>query len=301
MAAASLPAAVAACCGVAAAYVGSLYVWPAHPGGRQHPEVIARRAASVAAVSALAWLPAAALNAAATAAGRGAQGPAAATTRQLLGLRISGAPAAAALPLAAVALLFLGPLVHLAASAEARAAHPLAAAIRAAAGGGAAAGAARFQIARDLLIAPVSEEWVFRACLVPLLWLAGLGRRAVVLFTPLFFGAAHLHHLRELVTVQGLPLRPALASVLFQFAFTTVFGWLATWVFLSTGHAFAPALVHAACNAVGVPPFGEMRRARLWGQPVLWWATAAGVALFWRLSGALLRPEHYSNRVYAGA
>jgi prenyl protein peptidase len=89
-------------------------------------------------------------------------------------------------------------------------------------------------------------------------------------------------------------------QVLFQFAFTTVFGWLATWVFLSTGHAFAPALVHAACNAVGVPPFGEMRRARVCGQPVLVWATAAGVVLFWVLSGELLRPELYGSHVYAG-
>ena len=54
--------AVAACSAVSAAYVLSLYVWRPHPGGRQAPEVIARRMLSVACVSAVAWLPAAHFN-----------------------------------------------------------------------------------------------------------------------------------------------------------------------------------------------------------------------------------------------
>jgi hypothetical protein len=35
----------------------------------------------------------------------------------------------------------------------------------------------------------------------------------VVLLTPLFFGAAHLHHLRERVVHEGVPLGSALAMV----------------------------------------------------------------------------------------
>lgn len=80
--------------------------------------------------------------------------------------------------------------------------------------------------------------------------------------------------------------------------YTTVFGWLATWVFLATGHALAPALVHAACNAMGVPRFGEMRRPAVAGLPVLWVVTGLGVQLFWRLSGALLDPRLYGNTAY---
>ncbi|KAI8472088.1 MAG: hypothetical protein J3K34DRAFT_216570 [Monoraphidium minutum] len=284
--------AVAACSLIAASYVASLYVWRPHPGGRQHPAVISRRMLSVACACSFSWLPVAALN---------AQRGGGATTAELLGLRWRAAPTAAALPLAAVGLLFLGPLLHLAASGAARRAHPQLTAVAEAWRGGSASGgarAARLQLLRDLVVAPASEEWVFRACMVPLLWLAGVPRRTIVFGTPLFFGAAHLHHLRELTRVQGMALGPAAAVVLFQFLYTTVFGWLATWVFLSTGHALAPALVHAACNAMGVPPFGEMGAARPGGVPVLWAATAGGVALFWRFSGALLEPRLYGNSVY---
>jgi prenyl protein peptidase len=87
--------------------------------------------------------------------------------------------------------------------------------------------------------------------------------------------------------------------VLFQFAYTTAFGWLATWAFLSTGHAAAPALMHAACNAMGVPPFGAIARARHAGRPLLLWATAAGAAAFGWAAAAVMRPELYANTVYA--
>jgi hypothetical protein len=59
-------AAVAACLLVSVSYVTSLYAWGrSHAYGRQHPAVVARRCFSVAAVSALAWLPTAAFHAAA--------------------------------------------------------------------------------------------------------------------------------------------------------------------------------------------------------------------------------------------
>lgn len=86
---------------------------------------------------------------------------------------------------------------------------------------------------------------------------------------------------------------------MFQFAYTTVFGWLATWVFVSTGHALAPALVHAACNALGIPRFGLMARPRVAGVPVLWAATLLGILLFWRLAPALLEPRLFSNTTYS--
>jgi hypothetical protein len=75
-------------------------------------------------------------------------------------------------PLAALALLFFGPLLHLAISPAARAQHPLAASSSAARGVGVGAAAVRLQMLRDLAVAPAAEEWVFRACMVPLLWLA---------------------------------------------------------------------------------------------------------------------------------
>jgi len=48
--------------------------------------------------------------------------------------------------------------------------------------------------------------------------------------------------------------------VLFQFAFTSVFGWYATWVFLSTRSLWAPVAVHAFCNWLGLPDVRRMVR-----------------------------------------
>jgi hypothetical protein len=356
-------------------------------------------------------------------------------------------------------LLYLGPLLHLATSHAARDSHPTFAAIRQALDGGCSGGGAaavRLQLLRDLMIAPAAEEWVFRACMVPLLWLAvswveqvsahllllprrlssrsfpvcpttllqialccnqscmwarwcccepplsALKHAAPLPPIPQTGRPASRHHpvhaavlcqrppassegadaragicnepgdcrgawlrarenqwyakgetripqarLQQLsidltqeqeggqdIRTDGSavwaaqkgnygcllqqharsdraprhpshtdrgPRRPHQLQVLFQFVYTTMFGWLATWIFLSTGHALAPVLVHAACNALGVPPFAEMGALRLRGMPVLLVATAAGVVLFWRLSGLLLHPGLYGGHVYAMA
>ena len=44
-------------------------------------------------------------------------------------------------------------------------------------------------LCRNLVVAPLAEEFVFRACMCPLLLKAGWGHGAVVLCCPLFFGA----------------------------------------------------------------------------------------------------------------
>lgn len=132
----------------------------------------------------------------------------------------------------------------------------------------------------------------------------GAPPRAIILASPLFFGAAHLHHLRELTRVQLVPLPEALLVVGAQFCYTTVFGWLAAWLFLRTGHFAAPAAAHAACNALGAPRLGAMARAdgrRPLGVPALWWATAAGAALFFAAAPRWVRPERFGNRLYGGA
>ena len=43
-----------------------------------------------------------------------------------------------------------------------------------------------------------------------------------------------------------------------QFAYTTVFGWYATFVFLRTGSVWAVMVVHTFCNWMGLP--------RIWGR-----------------------------------
>ncbi len=95
---------------------------------------------------------------------------------------------------------------------------------------------------RNLIVAPVTEEIVFRGCIYALLRPALGGARAV-LVSPLFFGVAHLHHLW-----QG----QALAPTLFQFAYTTVFGWLTTFYLHRTGSVAGPIAAHIFCNYMGM-------------------------------------------------
>lgn len=82
----------------------------------------------------------------------------------------------------------------------------------------------------------------------------------LIFLTPLFFGSCHLHHLWGLTQQWGFTTR-VVAVCLLQFLYSTVFGWYAVWVLLSTGSVVAAALVHALCNMMGLPPFHCMNRA----------------------------------------
>ncbi|MEW5302571.1 MAG: hypothetical protein WDW36_005341 [Sanguina aurantia] len=137
---------------------------------------------------------------------------------------------------------------------------------------------------RNLLVGPINEEFFFRASMAPLLRLQGLGIGACTLITPLFFGAAHLHHLWDLVKHQKLSLRAATQKVAFQFLYTTVFGLYATFLFLRTGHLVAPVAAHAFANLMGLPPFPAMAEHRY--RSLLGLTTCAGVIGF----GCLLMP-----------
>jgi prenyl protein peptidase len=110
---------------------------------------------------------------------------------------------------------------------------------------------------RNFVVAPLTEELVFRCCLMALLQPA-LGTAGAAWLAPLFFGVAHLHHLYGGET-------PALVAA--QFAYTTVFGWLAALVFTRTRSAPAVIVAHAFCNFMGFPDvagaFGHRRHQLL--------------------------------------
>ena len=56
-----------------------------------------------------------------------------------------------------------------------------------------------------------------------------------------------------------LRLRCAEVQVGFQAAFTTVFGWYASFLLLRTGHFIAPLGAHAFCNFMGFPDLAAAR------------------------------------------
>jgi prenyl protein peptidase len=112
---------------------------------------------------------------------------------------------------------------------------------------------------RNLVAGPVSEELVFRSLVIPLHILAHMSPTRIVFLTPLYFGIAHIHHFYEFVlTHPELPLLPAILRTLFQFAYTSLFGFFASFVYLRTGSLYAVIAAHMFCNWMGLP--------RLWGR-----------------------------------
>lgn len=99
----------------------------------------------------------------------------------------------------------------------------------------------------------------FRSVIIPLHLMAKDSPTKIVLITPLYFGIAHVHHFYEFtLTHPHANLIPCLARSLFQFAYTTIFGWYAAFVYLRTGSLLAVIIIHAFCNYCGLP--------RLWGR-----------------------------------
>ncbi|KAI9677616.1 MAG: hypothetical protein M1817_006570 [Caeruleum heppii] len=112
---------------------------------------------------------------------------------------------------------------------------------------------------RNYVAGPITEEVVFRSTLVPLHILAKVCPTRIIFFTPLYFGIAHIHHFYEFsLTHPHTPLLPALVRSLVQFAYTSLFGFYATFVYLRTGSTVAVVLSHSFCNWCGLP--------RVWGR-----------------------------------
>jgi prenyl protein peptidase len=103
---------------------------------------------------------------------------------------------------------------------------------------------------------PFTEEVMFRSAIVPLHLLAHVSPGRIVFIAPLYFGIAHVHHFYEFrLTHPDTPALAALLRSLFQFGYTTVFGWYATFVYLRTGSLIAVVVVHSFCNWCGLPRF----------------------------------------------
>ena len=97
---------------------------------------------------------------------------------------------------------------------------------------------------------------MFRSAIVPLHLLAHVSPGRIVFVSPLYFGIAHVHHFYEFrLTHPDTPALAALLRSLFQFGYTTIFGWYATFIYLRTGSLLAVILVHSFCNWCGLPRF----------------------------------------------
>lgn len=108
---------------------------------------------------------------------------------------------------------------------------------------------------RNLIVGPVTEEIVFRACMLPLLLESRFALGNAIFVSPLFFGVAHLHHLKRHIQEGGMTLRQACFATSLQFAYTTLFGMYTAFVYTRTAHLSAPIACHFFCNYQGLPDF----------------------------------------------
>lgn len=206
----------------------------------------------------------------------------------LMGLRLGGLLTATILPLLLTAILFAGPLTVQLLNDELLSKATI----------------AYWRCAvtdilwiRNHIMAPISEEFTFRACMMPLL-LHAFGPASAILLTPLFFGVAHLHHAVERHR-NGMPAAQIALISAVQMTYTSVFGCYSAYLFARTGHYVAPVAAHAFCNHMGVPNVSEVwhepdagRRWRMAG------AYVAGAVAFAVLLPVLTQPLWYGNVVY---
>ncbi|CAI0423651.1 unnamed protein product [Linum tenue] len=144
---------------------------------------------------------------------------------------------------------------------------------------------------RNLIVAPVTEELVFRACMIPLLLCGGFEPYIVIGLCPILFSLAHLNHWMEIYCQQNYSVIKASMVVGLQLSYTVIFGSYASLLFIRTGHLVSPLLAHVFCNFMGLPVFFARKKG---GMVAL--VFAAGVISFIWLLFPLTQPDLYHER-----
>jgi len=111
---------------------------------------------------------------------------------------------------------------------------------------------------RDVVVAPCAEELYFRAGVMSFLYLNKVESKALIFLSPMLFGVSHVHHIYDNIVHRRFDVRHAIIVAMMQVTYTYLFGCLAAFLLLKTGHIVAPICAHALCNYFGVPRFGEI-------------------------------------------
>lgn len=269
---------VLACVFLTISYVASLYVWRSTLS-RDHPSTIKRRFFSVSVMMLLApFLVRYFMNEESLRKG---------DLYEQLGLRWSGIIPAIISPLFLTATLFLGPLTMQFLSGIWKLyAEPM------------------YWLSswqdlvwvRNNFMAPLSEEWVFRACMIPLL-LQCLDPMTAVFAGPLLFGIAHFHHMFEQMKA-GFEFKTALMISTFQFMYTSLFGAYSAYLFVRTGHFVAPLVAHMFCNHMGFPNFAEISEFPPLQRVLIVCNFLLGFGLWCFLLTPLTSPDIFDNRLH---
>ncbi|KCV71131.1 hypothetical protein H696_02082 [Fonticula alba] len=155
---------------------------------------------------------------------------------------------------------------------------------------------------RNWIFAPFAEELAFRSCIFPLMFLSGFRSPWIHLLVSLYFGVAHLNHLRDIrarniAAKHPRPTVAALVVVLVQLVYTSIFGTLAAYIYYRTGHILAAIMSHVVCNVMGFPSFGQIQNhpKQAW---LIWASFALGIGIFCLLLGPLTDPVLFGNGVF---
>ncbi|XP_010505162.1 PREDICTED: CAAX prenyl protease 2 [Camelina sativa] len=151
-------------------------------------------------------------------------------------------------------------------------------------------GASNVSVWRNFIVAPVTEELVFRACMIPLLLCAGFKIYSAIFLCPILFSLAHLNHFREMYIRHNRSYLRASLIVGLQLGYTVIFGAYASFLFIRTGHLVAPLFAHIFCNYMGLP----VLYAR--GKGLVSVAFLVGVVGFVSLLFPLTKPLMYNDR-----
>ncbi|KAH9252520.1 hypothetical protein BASA81_009563 [Batrachochytrium salamandrivorans] len=121
---------------------------------------------------------------------------------------------------------------------------------------------------RAWIVGPIVEEVVFRGYMVPLMIAGGFSVHQIIWYLPLFFG--------PIFTMPGKTIRDhgytrsavlkAITLSGFQLIYTSIFGWLATYLFIRTGSIYCPLSAHVFCNIMGFPDLGRLVDGTLFQQ-----------------------------------
>ncbi|XP_071832839.1 CAAX prenyl protease 2-like isoform X2 [Apostichopus japonicus] len=271
------------CSLLTAVFVGSLYIWT--PLQRDHPVTIKQRIVSVLAVSMMCPFALFFIAEDATE----SQGY---SMWQYLGLRREAIIPAAVLPLLVTMILFLGPLymTYLDYWNESDT----------------VCQGKKFRVTpstvhilwlRNYIVAPFTEEFVFRACMLPLLTPC-LGTTSSIFICPLFFGVAHIHHVSEKLRFRKRGDESIWLPAIFQFFYTSIFGAYSAFLFIRTGHLIGPFLSHAFCNIMGFPELEMIPQYPPNQRAIIWTLLVLGLVMCVALLAPVTNPDYYESLFY---
>ncbi|CAJ1932926.1 unnamed protein product [Cylindrotheca closterium] len=116
---------------------------------------------------------------------------------------------------------------------------------------------------RNYVIAPWTEEVIFRGCMVPRLLACGMSNNAASWTAPMFFGFAHVHHAFMRWKRGENKMSMIALQTAFQFTYTSLFGSYVSYALIRTGSVPAVTLSHAFCNFMGLPDFSFFQQTHV--------------------------------------